>query len=356
MIGSNWDYFYVPSTGLSGGIILLWNSDTTLFKVEDSSSQMVIRDLKVINNEKWKVAIIYGSMEVPKRMELWNMLGKYSNSDLPMAIGGDFNFLLSKEEKLGGRRFIYSQGSREMEECLLNNDLHEIGYIGPKFTWCNNKVGSSRMLERLDRCFVNTIALSSPIQLIERHLARIASDHCPILLQFKNFNTNPRKMIKYENCWASYQASFGIVRKEWGKNYQGSFSQVLNKKFKRSLKSLFFWSKAKHKELNSLKDVLIQEITDIKGKETSLGSLSEQEKWNLKAKVRELNATMARLNMWWKQRAKVKWLCEGDGNSKFFHSYASARRNANKIIKVKDEDGMVVEEQSQIEDGKIKPL
>ncbi|XP_028549317.1 uncharacterized protein LOC114579317 [Dendrobium catenatum] len=241
-----------------------------------------------------------------------------------------------------------------MEECLLKNDLHEIGYIGPKFTWYNNKVGSARILERLDRCFVNTMALNSPFKLIERHLDRIASDHCPILLQFKNFNTNPRKMIKFENCWACYQASYGIVRKEWDKNYQGSFSEVLNKKFQRTLKSLFFWSKAKHKELNNLKEVLIQEITEIQCKETSIGSLPEQEQWNLKTKVMELNATMARLNMWWKQRAKVKWLSEGDGNSKFFHTYASARRNANKIIKIKDEDGMVIEDQSLIEEVFIR--
>ncbi|XP_020686434.1 uncharacterized protein LOC110102438 [Dendrobium catenatum] len=237
-----------------------------------------------------------------------------------------------------------------MAECLLKNDLHEVGFNGPRFTWCNNKVGGSRILERLDRCFVNTDALRSPFHSVERNLARIASNHCPILLQFQNFCPNSSKIIKFENYWASYQASFGVVRKECCRNYQGSYSQVLNKKCKRALKSIFYWIKSKYKDLNKLKDDLMDEIMELQNKVSSLGSLSEQDYWNLKAKVMDLNATMARLNTWWKQRAKVKWFNEGDGNSKFFHTYTSARRNSNKIIKVKDENGILVEDQRQMEE------
>ncbi|XP_020684353.2 uncharacterized protein LOC110100971 [Dendrobium catenatum] len=75
---------------------------------------------------------------------------------------------------------------------------------------------------------------------------------------------------------------------------------------------------------------------------------------NLKNKVYEVNSTLARLNDWWKQRSNVKWLVDGDSNSKFFHAYASARRNSNRIIKIKNEYGEVVEEQEQIEDSFLK--
>ncbi|PKU74895.1 Putative ribonuclease H protein [Dendrobium catenatum] len=53
--------------------------------------------------------------------------------------------------------------------------------------------------------------------------------------------------------------------------------------------------------------------------------------------------------MWWKQRAKVKWLKEGDSNARFFHAYASGRRNMNFIHKIKEENGMIVDDQDQVE-------
>ncbi|KAI0498599.1 hypothetical protein KFK09_019489 [Dendrobium nobile] len=253
LIGDEWDVFYIPSSGLSGGIIILWKSKVAEFSVIDHSSQVVIGDLKIQNKCLWRIASVYGSIDVHKRKELWEMLNKHSDKDIPMAIGGDFNCILTKEDKIGGRRFLFSQGPRDMKNCLIENDLHEVGFIGPKYTWCNNKSDGARILERLDRCFVNSKALSSSHRLVTRHLARIASDHCPIILNILDSFPRIKGNIKFEDCWVSYKASYAEVKKEWNKKYEGDNSQVLNKKFQRSLKSLFYWSKAKHKDLNKLK-------------------------------------------------------------------------------------------------------
>ncbi|KAI0529236.1 hypothetical protein KFK09_001783 [Dendrobium nobile] len=45
---------------------------------------------------------------------------------------------------------------------------------------------------------------------------------------------------------------------------------------------------------------------------------------------------------------------EGDNNSIFFQTYASAKRRLNNIVKIKDEDGNVVERQDQIEGVLLK--
>ncbi|XP_028556655.1 uncharacterized protein LOC114581195 [Dendrobium catenatum] len=50
--------------------------------------------------------------------------------------------------------------------------------------------------------------------------------------------------------------------------------------------------------------------------ESSVGNLSEEKILILKAKVNELQCTLARLNSWWKQRAKAKWLKDGDLNTR----------------------------------------
>ncbi|XP_019180275.1 PREDICTED: uncharacterized protein LOC109175471 [Ipomoea nil] len=42
---------------------------------------------------------------------------------------------------------------------------------------------------------------------------------------------------------------------------------------------------------------------------------------------------------YWKQRAKQHWLKDADANTKFYHRYASNRRNKNTLIKIMDSRG-----------------
>ncbi|PKU64428.1 hypothetical protein MA16_Dca018990 [Dendrobium catenatum] len=64
-----------------------------------------------------------------------------------------------------------------MNMFMNDNDFHEVGFVGHKFTWCSNKIGSARILERLDRCL-----LALQFTAIE-HLLRVASDHYPIMME-----------------------------------------------------------------------------------------------------------------------------------------------------------------------------
>lgn len=43
--------------------------------------------------------------------------------------------------------------------------------------------------------------------------------------------------------------------------------------------------------------------------------------------------------VYWKQRSKQFWLCEGDQNNNFFHKYATGRRKQNQITKLQDSTG-----------------
>lgn len=53
--------------------------------------------------------------------------------------------------------------------------------------------------------------------------------------------------------------------------------------------------------------------------------------------------------IFWKQRAKQFWLGEGDQNTRFFHNFASVRKEHNKIKKLKDEHGLWKETDEEIQ-------
>ncbi|XP_020672759.1 uncharacterized protein LOC110092519 [Dendrobium catenatum] len=177
-------------------------------------------------------------------------------------------------------------------------------------------------MERLDKCLLNSVALQTIQNPIIKHLPRVASDHCPILVNLLTPAARKNRLIRYEEVWSSYAASTGIVNSSWRKN-------MINKKFKRVLKALYYWSKNKHQDLMMLKEKLKKEIFEMQFKEAESSGLSEDMLQLLKSKVHDLNITLSQLNKWWRQRAKMKWLVDGDLNTKFFHTYASVRWNSN---------------------------
>ncbi|XP_020680995.2 uncharacterized protein LOC110098486 [Dendrobium catenatum] len=306
LMGNEWDYFHQPAVGTSGGILVLWNINLVSFEVCEASSQVIIGNLSIPSLGIWKIATVYGSHCNKERSDLWNQLERSMENSSPSIIGGDFNCILNKDDNRGGKRFLFSKGPREMKSFML------------------------------------------PL-VVNRHLARMACDHCPIVIKMDDRIRLKPRTIKFEDTWRSYQEAKSIVYHSWKKHDDGNEYEVLQKKLNRTLKSLFFWSRNKCKDLNALKDKLKKEILDLQNKEALSSKWSADDLFKLRNKVNQLNITMRRLSTWWNQRAKARWHEEGNTNSKFFHNFATARRNGNRIFQVKDEANKLQVEEDQIE-------
>ncbi|XP_020693450.2 uncharacterized protein LOC110107516 [Dendrobium catenatum] len=219
-----------------------------------------------------------------------------------------------------------------MGDFMAANDLVDPGFSGPAYTWSNNKDAKSRIFCRLDRFLVSSALLDNYQGLKVLHLTRIASDHCPILCSMmEGCKRNYTHWIKFEDVWATFPRAWQIVSKKWKVQDMGSEAIKLQKKCKRSLRALFFWSRNKIKMLKQLKDDLDREIAILQEIECSPSGLSETQTETLRFRVQLLKAMLARISLWWGQRAKVRWVEEGDGNTRFFHSMASARWRSNQI-------------------------
>lgn len=51
---------------------------------------------------------------------------------------------------------------------------------------------------------------------------------------------------------------------------------------------------------------------------------------------------------YWQQKARVKWLKEGDGNTRFLHASIQERRNRLRINRIKNAEGAWIEDEDQI--------
>ena len=71
-----------------------------------------------------------------------------------------------------------------------------------------------------------------------------------------------------------------------------------------------------------------------------------------KGKLGEARASYARALAveceFWRQKSSIRWLREGDTNTKFFHFVVKQRRNTNFIGRIKDETGRWVEDEGAI--------
>ncbi|XP_020674840.1 uncharacterized protein LOC110094046 [Dendrobium catenatum] len=258
---------------------------------------------------------------------------------------------MASNEKKGGRAFHMTPAACDMADFMTANDLIDPGFVGPAFTWTNNKDAGSKIFSRLDRFLVRSNIMDAFQGLRVRHLSRLISDHCPILCSVvAETKISYSPWFRFEDVWVSYPKARQLVMVKWNVGDHGSKAAQLQRKCSRTLKALFFWSINKFKMLNRHKEELDREIRNLQELEGEPGGLSEAQTERLRFIVQLFNSTLARILKWWKQRAKVQWIEEGDYNTRFFHSMASARRRSKSIELIKREDGSETTEAGEIAD------
>ncbi|KAK8944507.1 hypothetical protein KSP39_PZI008395 [Platanthera zijinensis] len=246
--------------------------------VHEDDSQWIVGSARIPGLPNWMVAFVYADTDQHVRRRIWEMLARGVALNSPTIVGGNFNYTLRPEDKKGGRPFSYSLGAREMEDAVLANDLRELPFVGANDTWCNNQPGAAQVLVRLDRMFLNLVGLALVLLASIRHLTRLGSDHCPILLQLGSPNSDRwSRWFRFEDVWLSYPMCSKIVQQNWNRADLGSAAEVLRRKWSRTLRELFFWSKNKLKELGALKSQLEAEVANLQVREGSAMGISEDE-------------------------------------------------------------------------------
>lgn len=74
--------------------------------------------------------------------------------DSPQLIGGDFNFALNVEDKLGGR-VKFSTSMQDLRDFIDTNELLDMDLKGNRYTWSNRRIGKGFIMRRLDWILVS---------------------------------------------------------------------------------------------------------------------------------------------------------------------------------------------------------
>jgi hypothetical protein len=236
-------------------------------------------------------------------------------------LGGDFNAILRSSERKGcsadsrqGERLSFSHFVEEME-------VIDVPVLGKKFTWFSSDGKSMSRIDRflLSDGFITKFGVSG--QWIGD---RDISDHCPIWLIVSNENWGP-KPFRVINGWFDHPDFYSFVENCWnGFDVRGKKAYVLKEKFRLLKECLRKWNKEVFGYIDLNIEKTVKELNVLEG-------LMEGSDANVDLTIRKgLN------NEFWnqlhlkesliKQKSRMKWVQEGDSNSRYFHESIKSRR------------------------------
>jgi hypothetical protein len=240
---------------------------------------------------------------------------------------------------------------RDFEEVIEDCHLSDLGFIGPKFTWSNGRGGRALTKERLDRALANVEWRSLFPNADVKVLAKISSDHHPVLVKIKEEKWIWQKKGKFkleEGCCAREDYRKAIHDSwECRRGRADPWNNII-RNLQRCQKVTQVWVK---KNLRASEDLIKAKTRELmvvqqEGKEEER-SIEESLK-------KEIDGLLEEEDIKWQQRAKENWLRGGDRNTKYFHACASQRRRRNSVEKIRDEEGNICTNPTDIEDAFVK--
>ncbi|KAK4395942.1 hypothetical protein Sango_1748500 [Sesamum angolense] len=177
-----------------------------------------------LESNKWPkplfVTAVYAKCDTVERRELWDALRAASVGASPWIVGGDFNTVLSPDERSGGAA-PSGIAMSDFHDAIADCALVDAGYVGSPYTWY-----SRRLRQRLDRVLISSCWMTIFPKMQVAHLELSQSDHRGLLVEAEC--TVERKNWQYPTV------SSGMMRlqqkltclkhylKEWNKTVFGN--------------------------------------------------------------------------------------------------------------------------------------
>ena len=247
-----------------------------------------------IRKEQWKVSTL--------RQQLWG--DKW-------LLAGDFNDILSNEEKWGGR-VREERSFKDFNSFVENNRLVDLGFTGNPWTWSNNWEDEGEIRQRLDRG-LSTIEWGQFFDKAKcEHVDTFGSDHSMLLIDNWPRIEKRKSRFFFDKRWLKRSEVNQIVEQAWNQSVEGNSMYRITRQVANCRVSLLKWKNNftgnSLLKINHLKQQL-KEVQDSKavGSKDKIAELKSQ-----------LKVAYSEEEQYWAQKARIDWLREGDKNTKFF--------------------------------------
>ncbi|KAJ6835850.1 uncharacterized protein M6B38_329970 [Iris pallida] len=261
---------------------------------------------------------------------------------------GDFNAMLLRHEKVGGRP-VPDSILYDFQSCLLRSGMRGLERAGHIWTW-HNKATQNRIACQLDRALGNSEWFRWFPNSVAEGLAAGTSDHSPIRVGLCERPTFRARPFRYNNSWYLSPGYEEVVLREMQHFRDGTAQFRMVHKLKQIKRAIRGW--VKQLSRNSLADKE-EELRD-----TQVALQSDIMNGVLAAKERSLIEEVSTMRMQEEisaaQRAKCTWLKDGDRCTKFFYDVIRTRQHRNSIPRLLNAEGRLVGDPVAIQEEAVR--
>ncbi|KAL7157883.1 hypothetical protein ABFS83_02G105900 [Erythranthe nasuta] len=301
-----------------GRILILWNKDTVDLEVKSSHAQAMHCLIQCkVTGQQFHCSMVYGLYSVRSRRELWSTLEEYGEGlTEPWLVMGDFNFVMSPEEKTGGN-IPTAYELKDCTETVLGLGLEDIPYTGSMLTWSNSAVDNT-IWSKLDRAMVNSAWYDQlPVTKAEFLAPGPISDRSPCTVTIHRESSKGQAHFKFFNMWTKHEDFNNIVLENWKFEGYGTDQYRLCKMLKGLKRPLKALNTSAFSHISARAERAVKEVEAL---QTQLQSDLENQrlKESIKQKKKNANYLLEAERQFLTQKAKCNYALHADKTNKFF--------------------------------------
>ncbi|CAA0837917.1 Unknown protein, partial [Striga hermonthica] len=332
----------VDPFGLSGGLVLLWDSQVVVNQIICKNFFIAVEFQLQSQPLQWGVFVYISPLRLTRESQWEELITAKAQWGSYWFSIGDWNDILSNSEKAGGSNRP-AHSLMGFNSFVSDMNMMEVNSTGYAFTWSNNRAMPGLIEEKLDRAFCSLDWSHSYPNASVTNILRSSSDHAALLLSIGPPTLKRKAPFQFDKRWLCMEGFNDVVTSAWNTHVSGTPLFQLKEKVKHTRIAILIWSSS---NLSSRQ----QEISDLTHQMEDLNSHGKVENWELWEETkRKLNKAHMLEELHWQQKAKYRWLKEGDANTRFFHAFTLQRRKLNAITRLTSHNGRVLSSQSELE-------